>query len=546
MMKAVGHLETHGLVLILKNSSGEEYILLVPELLADLAASCVLLADRHPRHLGAISEAELLQGRYPFAELEGLEQAERHILLDAALLRFVEHTVCFRETLGSDTLLIFPRLIKLKRPGVEEFDSTDDVSYVARGKVENLYPALVVLLGQTPTFTRIHAWQRQAQYEMGKGQICGFRMIEEVEGEIELVLYYSATMPEYGRDMFKGLFEQFLYERDVQVTRFPPITCPRNHPQERTIVVNRIREGKRFLFCAECGARVSLPELEKPVIDLQDAPWIRREKALARLRSTYEAHLVRVKAFRRDRAAPRCYISHLPEDSAWVRQLAHDLQDAGVYLLQGREQVESVDFVITVDSRRYQESFARRAESIAADAELVTARWEVDENSNVISLSGIEVGFLQRTRYPVVLFDLVLCLYSIPLNDRVFSPFRESLHREWEEMPQAEEEGATDLLWGLKRELIDELFKLPVTSTAGGRTSLLDGIPGADALSRDMNNARVDLDRIITQMARLGRMVNGELPLVRLIDNALPHARGFEGEETLEEFQNQLRSAHGF
>jgi hypothetical protein len=49
----------------------------------------------------------------------------------------------------------------------------DDVSYIVRGRVENLYAALVVLLGYTSAFTRINQWQNQAQYEMGAGEICG-------------------------------------------------------------------------------------------------------------------------------------------------------------------------------------------------------------------------------------------------------------------------------------------------------------------------------------------------------------------------------------
>src|SRR6185295_15872234 len=188
MMTAVGHLETHGYITVLHSSAGEQYILLTPELLVTLASSIVLLADKHPRELGAVSETELLQGKYPFDELVGLSPAESQILLDAAILRFLEHNICFRETLDTDTLLIFPSLIKQKRPLQDDMLSTDDISYVVRGRVENLYALLVVLLGYTPSFTRINQWQHQAQYEMGDDEICGFRLIEDREGEIEVVL----------------------------------------------------------------------------------------------------------------------------------------------------------------------------------------------------------------------------------------------------------------------------------------------------------------------------------------------------------------------
>ena len=205
MMTAVGHLETHGYVAILRSSADEQHILLTPDLLVTLASSIVLLADKHPRELGAVSETELLQGKYPFDELAGLSPAESQILLDAAILRFLEHNICFRETLGDETLLIFPGLIKQKRPLQDDLPSTDDISYVVRGRVENLYASLVVLLGYTPSFTRINQWQNQAQYEMDEGEICGFRLIEDREGEIELVLYYGDRMPASGRTQVSGI-----------------------------------------------------------------------------------------------------------------------------------------------------------------------------------------------------------------------------------------------------------------------------------------------------------------------------------------------------
>ena len=46
MMTAVGHLETHGYVTVLRSSAGEQYILLTPDLLVTLASSIVLLAGR--------------------------------------------------------------------------------------------------------------------------------------------------------------------------------------------------------------------------------------------------------------------------------------------------------------------------------------------------------------------------------------------------------------------------------------------------------------------------------------------------------------------
>ena len=76
MMTAVEHLETHGYVAVLRSSAGDRHILLAPELLGSLAASIVLVADKNPRELGAISESDLLQGKFAFEDLIGIPQAQ--------------------------------------------------------------------------------------------------------------------------------------------------------------------------------------------------------------------------------------------------------------------------------------------------------------------------------------------------------------------------------------------------------------------------------------------------------------------------------------
>ena len=454
MMTAVGHLETHGYVTILQSSSGKQYILLTPDLLVDLASSIVLLADKHPRELGAVNEIELLQGAYLFDELKALEPVEQEVLLDAAVLRFLEHNVCFRETLYDDTLLIFPGLIKQKRPLDDDFPAADDVSYVVRGCVENLYAMLVVLLGYTPTFIRINQWQNQAQYEMGKGEICGFRMIADREGEIELVLYYAEQMPQNGRDMFQQFFEQFLYQREVEVTRIPTVFCTNGHCQERATIIKRLRDGKDFAFCDECGDRIDLPAFESPTIGTSASPWLQQEEAIARLRSLYETHLTRVKGYRRGWAMPRCYLSRVPGQEDCAEKLIHDLQDAGIYLVEHVADVQPNDYVIMLDTPDYQQAWNQSSDFLTDDKTLIQARM-ADNNHRLISLKLQEKprsavshdldhcvpgDFCDVTHYPVSLFNLVLNLYAIPLTHAVFLPLRKSLHQQWERMPAGTDE----------------------------------------------------------------------------------------------------------
>ncbi|HAW50758.1 MAG TPA: hypothetical protein DCX54_00280, partial [Flavobacteriales bacterium] len=443
MMTAVGHLETHGYVSVLQHSAGEQYILLTPDLLVNLAASIMLLADKNARELGAVSETELLGGKIPLDELKGLEEREQQILIDAAILRFLEHNICFRETFNEDTLLIFPSLIKQKRPLQDDIPSTDDISYVVRGRVESLYASLVVLLGYTPTFSRINQWQNQAQYVMKEGELCGFRLIEEHEGEIELVLYYADKMPQSGRDKFQELFEQFLYQHEVEVTRFSPVICKNGHRQERTIVIERVRNNKPFMFCDECGEKITLPEFDKPQI-INPSPWLQREEAMARLHSSYTRHLTNIKSYRRGWSPPRAYLSYLPEQKQWTEKLTNDLRDAGVFIIEKPEGVKDEDFIIIFDTPAFQKAYQSSSPTLTNDITVIKARLS-GNNKKLLSLTrerkveGHDIkscqpgDFSDDTHYPVSLLNLVMELYAIPLNHKGFEPLRLSLHEQWEQ-----------------------------------------------------------------------------------------------------------------
>jgi hypothetical protein len=232
----------------------------------------------------------------------------------------------------------------------------------------------------------------------------------------------------------------------VDVRRFPQIVCQKSHRQERATVIKRLREGKSFLFCEECGEKISLPEVEKPLaLGAHDSHRIHREEALARLRSAYETYLVRVKGFRRDRAAPRCYISHAPEQAYWAVQLTRDLRDAGAYVLEEQTQLEEHDFVILVAAPTY-----RRVWDSTTDSQLIRARLRspatarptiipllLEGELDVLyprELHSIQAGdFRDVTHYAVGLFDLVLTLYAIPFNHPAFETFRESLRQQWEQ-----------------------------------------------------------------------------------------------------------------
>jgi hypothetical protein len=296
---------------------------------------------------------------------------------------------------------------------------------------------------------------------MGVDEICGFRLIEEREGELELVLYYSTTMPTYGRTMYQGLFESFLYKRDVDITRFPPVSCPNKHLLQRSAVIKRVLEGKNFMFCDECGEKTILPEIEKPSgFKREEAKKIRQNEAIAQLRRAYETYLVRIKGYR------RCYISYVEEDVVWTEQFIQDLREAGVQIVEDRKNVKDDDMIFFIDTPAY------RAKPIAEDMDLgksradkgqstLMRRLRIQKHPDSDSKRESELGnFQPRSRYAVALFDTLLELYAISQEHPAFKQLRESLQQQWEQSLANINNGEVYIsyAWGGESEkIVDEL-----------------------------------------------------------------------------------------
>ena len=142
MTAAIEHLANYGYVKMIRTSSGALRLLLAPDVLNNLAALFVLEARRNPQGLGAMDEGLILAGSYNFPEIRGLAELDRQTLLHAATTLFLRHNLCFRESHGPSTYLIFPELINQKKPRIDGvFEPEDDVSYLVSGEVENVYAA---------------------------------------------------------------------------------------------------------------------------------------------------------------------------------------------------------------------------------------------------------------------------------------------------------------------------------------------------------------------------------------------------------------------
>lgn len=99
----------------------------------------------------------------------------------------------------------------------------------------------------------------------------------------------------------------------------------------------------------------------------------------------------------------------------------------------------------------------------------------------------------------------------------------------------------------IQRRLVDALLRIPAMETPAGRTSLLDGLPDP-GLIRDQNIARLDLNRMVGGLERMGRLTNqgGARPLIVVADNALAYVPpGSEIAQELNEVKRLLAEYYG-
>jgi WD40 repeat protein/GTPase SAR1 family protein len=471
MMTAAKHLSNYGYVRVLRTSKSDERILLAPELLNNLAASFVLEARRNPKGLGSLEETRLLAGEYPFRELEKLSGEERDVLLDSAALLFLEHNICFRETdLSGNSYLVFPDLINLKKPPLEDEQSTEDgVAYTINGAVENAYASLVVLLGYTPMFTRTNQWRNEARYEVDDGLICGFRQDGDRDGELDLVIYFGANVGRPVRTLFQGLFESFLARRNLSVFRYEPVVCSNGHVLNRAVVREELRLGANTAFCPKCGQEMSLPNADEPIQLRQDEQRkVTEQRWRAEQRSRFEQAVFQLASYVESQKIrrPECFISYAwgdPEQERWVeRSLATDLRKAGLIVVLDRwenervgatvsrfvERIEKCDRVIVVGTPSYRRKYENKDTStgyvVAAEVDLISNKLlgagAQKESVMPVLLAGESTSsfppllhsrvfgdFRDARNYFITAFDLILDTFGIGHSDPAVAHLRESL-----------------------------------------------------------------------------------------------------------------------
>jgi GTPase SAR1 family protein len=471
VLTAVRHLGSQGFLRLLTLSTGEERILLVPELLNNLASSIVLEARRNPRGLGAVEERRLFDNSYRFRELESLSREDQALLLDGTITAFLANRLsyrCFRESWGDLNLLVFPDLMNLKKPERNDLVTEDGPSYVIAGATENTFARLVVLLGYTNLFLRTDQAHDVAWFESDPNDLCGVRQIRD-DNDRTLVLLFSPNVKAPVRAVFEGLVEQMLNRGEVSVRRLRPVKCSRcGTSVDRAVMARRLKSGKAVVHCEECGNPVVLPPDEPLSVKPSERVRIAHEEAVAEVRTTFEEVIYELLRFAQAEKwkAPTCFVSYAwgnAEHERWVeRRLALDLEKAGIPVVLDRwdnahpgasiprfvDRIEKADRVLVVGTRAYRRKYENKDEKtgtvVAAEMDLISARLlgTEAEKATVIPLllegepgeslppalrSRVRCDYRNNDRYFDTTLDLLLSLYGVDRRHPAVTHWKEQL-----------------------------------------------------------------------------------------------------------------------
>ncbi|MEJ7591754.1 MAG: TIR domain-containing protein [Planctomycetaceae bacterium] len=476
ILAAIRNLSSQGFVRMLTLSSGEERILLVPELMNNLAASMVLEARRNPRGLGAVEESRLFDNSYRFRELEKLSEEDKALLLDGTIEAFLSNRLsyrCFREHAGEVKLLIFPDLMNLKKPQRDDLITENGASYILSGSTENTFSGLVVLLGYTNLFARTDQAHDVAWFESDRKEICGVRQIRD-ENERTIVLLFSRDASSNIRQVFEGLVEQMLSCRDTHVRRVRPVKCSRcGTPVDRAVMARLLKHGKSAVGCenADCLHRIDLPPDEPLSVKPEQRQQIVQEGAVAELRTRFEEVIFELSrlAQTEKRTAPNCFVSYAwgnPDHERWVEhRLAMDLEKAGIKVILDRwensqigasiprfvDLISKADRVLIVGTKGYRRKFENQDPKtgtvVAAEMDQVSTRLLGSEAKKKTVLPLLLEGtpeealppalimrvysdFRDDTFYFNTALDLFLSLYEISPRHPAASHWKNQLLRE--------------------------------------------------------------------------------------------------------------------
>src|SRR6185436_17604345 len=110
-------------------------------------------------------------------------------------------------------------------------------------------------------------------------------------------------------------FESFLARRNLTVMRYEPVRCTNmkcGHLLDRSVVRQRLKEGKAFAFCNDCGDELTLPTMAEPIqLTREVRAEVESQRRAAEQRTRFEQAVFRIRAYMDEQKTtpPECFIS---------------------------------------------------------------------------------------------------------------------------------------------------------------------------------------------------------------------------------------------
>lgn len=266
----IGHVETAGLI---KRLSFGDFVLLKPELLNGYASDIVDAARRHPAGLGAVSKADVLDGRIRLKDEGGLSSSDKIFMLHATVELFLRLGLALEQ----DGNLVFPSKFNRRMPPLAE-DPVVEVEFSFEGPVENLYTTLVVKLYYGGVFRLKQLWKNAAEFFDGRGQVCGFQLLSRGDGQGTLKVFYAEGVSDNDKALFLKIVADHFKEKRVEVRRERLYRCPhcREPVRDRNAVYRARERGKTQIHCQYCDEAI-------PLVDAVEVLYRDDEKFVAQI-----------------------------------------------------------------------------------------------------------------------------------------------------------------------------------------------------------------------------------------------------------------------
>ncbi len=264
----IANLQAQGLVW---RFSFGNFLLLQPELMNDYASSIVIAARNHPLGLGAVSERDVLDGKFDLSSVPRVEGRENErSIIHAVVELLLERQLALREA----AFLVFPSKFRVSAPTTAADQMRDDVEYEFAGFGEQMYAALIVRLSYSGAFTLKSCFTNGAVFFDAMGRQCTIRINYGPERH-KLIVGFSQQVSIESRLVFSRFVYDYLQAKcaSESLSRRRILRCEQcgMGVENEKAIAARIKAGKTTIVCQFCDHQVA-------IIDEADV-WFGSEEA---------------------------------------------------------------------------------------------------------------------------------------------------------------------------------------------------------------------------------------------------------------------------